>query len=320
MGYKQPFKQIGKVEPELRNQSKSGLRMNDASPLNKPKDPTEGEEKLLSKETTKTRETTPEGITGTRVTTTSQYETPGGEVKRTAEGDRAYAALTPEQRKAQDEKFLAKQRSETQTRFTPDAIKIKTQGLTSVKPKLTGGSMPGKIDTVIGGGDYKFDLSGKKPSYNIFQETKQAFGGGTTSRFGQGRSNVEQTINQSQADKASSTGSRNILKVADISGDFLTGRPESEKAQYLLKKEREKELASIRPGQSLVGDPEAQKLYTTAQKSIMDKYKKLSSDIQATYTSGHGLFGKKHRYTERLKAANKPVYNSETGLNLFNKK
>ena len=33
MGYKQPFKQIGKVEPKLRNQSKSGLRMNDASPL-----------------------------------------------------------------------------------------------------------------------------------------------------------------------------------------------------------------------------------------------------------------------------------------------
>lgn len=39
MGYKQPFKQIGKVEPKLRNQSKSGLRMNDASPLTKPDDP-----------------------------------------------------------------------------------------------------------------------------------------------------------------------------------------------------------------------------------------------------------------------------------------
>jgi len=282
-------------------------------------DPTEGNEKLLSEETTRTRETTPEGITGTRITKISRFRTPGGVVKRTPEGDAAYAALSPEERKAQDEKYLAKQRSETQTRFTPDSPKIKTTGLVSVKPEITG-STPEKIDPVIGGGDYKFDLSGKKPFYNIFQETKQAFGGGTTSRFGQGSSDVENAINQSQADKASSTGSRNILKVADISGDFLTGRPESEKAQYLLEKEREKELASIRPRKSFVGDPEAQKLYTTAKKSIIDKYKKLSSDIQATYTSGHGLFGREHRYTERLKATNKPVYNSETGLNLFNRK
>jgi len=42
MGYNQPFKKIGKVEPELRNQSKSGLRMNDASPLTQPDDPKKG--------------------------------------------------------------------------------------------------------------------------------------------------------------------------------------------------------------------------------------------------------------------------------------
>ena len=33
MGYKAPYNKVGKVEPKLRNQSKSGLRMNDASPL-----------------------------------------------------------------------------------------------------------------------------------------------------------------------------------------------------------------------------------------------------------------------------------------------
>jgi hypothetical protein len=37
--YKSPYNKVGKVEPKLRNQSKSGLRMNDASPLNKPEDP-----------------------------------------------------------------------------------------------------------------------------------------------------------------------------------------------------------------------------------------------------------------------------------------
>jgi hypothetical protein len=39
MGYKAPYNKVGKVEPKLRNQSKSGLRMNDASPLNQPDDP-----------------------------------------------------------------------------------------------------------------------------------------------------------------------------------------------------------------------------------------------------------------------------------------
>ena len=39
MGYKAPYNKVGKVEPKLRNQSKSGLRMNDASPLTKPEDP-----------------------------------------------------------------------------------------------------------------------------------------------------------------------------------------------------------------------------------------------------------------------------------------
>ncbi len=93
-------------------------------------------ETLVSSTTTRSRETTPEGIKGTRLTTESSFRTPGGKVKRTAEGDRAYAALTPEQRKAQDAKFKAKQRSESQTRFTPDAIKISTAGIQSVKPEI----------------------------------------------------------------------------------------------------------------------------------------------------------------------------------------
>ena len=94
-------------------------------------------ETLVSSKTTKSRETTPEGIKGTRLTTESKFKTPGGKVETTPEGDRAYAALSQKQKDTQDAKFKAKQRSESQTRFTPDAIKIKTQGLTSVKPKLT---------------------------------------------------------------------------------------------------------------------------------------------------------------------------------------
>lgn len=110
------------------------------------------EEKLVSKETTRTRETTPEGITGTRLTTTSKFETPGGEVKRTVEGDKAYAALSKEQRKTQDEKFLAKKRSESQTRFTPDAIKVPIKG----------------VDIKTGLKDVKFDVpSAKEVSENI---------------------------------------------------------------------------------------------------------------------------------------------------------
>lgn len=95
------------------------------------------EETLVSSETTRSRETTPEGITGTRVTTESKFKTPGGEVKKTAEGDRAYAALSQEQRDTQDAKFKAKQRSESQTRFIPDAIKIPTTGVRSVKQEIT---------------------------------------------------------------------------------------------------------------------------------------------------------------------------------------
>lgn len=95
-------------------------------------------ETLVSSKTTKSRETTPEGITGTRLTTESKFKTPGGEVKRTPEGDAAYAALSKEQKAAQDAKFKAKQRSESQTRFTPDAITIRTKPeIRSVKPEIT---------------------------------------------------------------------------------------------------------------------------------------------------------------------------------------
>lgn len=94
-------------------------------------------ETLVSSVTTRNRETTPQGITGTRLTTESKFKTPGGTVKRTAEGDKAYAALSQEQRDTQDAKFKAKQRSKSQTRFTPDAIKIPTAGIESVKPEIT---------------------------------------------------------------------------------------------------------------------------------------------------------------------------------------
>ena len=94
-------------------------------------------ETLVSSTTSRSRETTPSGIKGTRLTTESKFRTPGGEVKRTAEGDAAYTALSQEQREAQDTKFKAKQRSESQTRFTPDAIKMPKAGVESVKPKIT---------------------------------------------------------------------------------------------------------------------------------------------------------------------------------------
>jgi len=94
-------------------------------------------ETLVSSTTTRSRETTPEGIKGTRLTTESSFRTPGGKVKRTAEGDAAYTALSQEQRDVQDAKFKAKERSESQTRFTPDAIKIPTAGVQSVKQKIT---------------------------------------------------------------------------------------------------------------------------------------------------------------------------------------
>lgn len=112
---------------------------NYGSPYKKigPGDPDSSEETLVSSTTTRSRETTPEGIKGTRLTTESKFKTPGGKVKRTQEGDAAYAALSQKQREAQDAKFKAKQRSESQTRFTPDAIKIPTAGVESVKPKIT---------------------------------------------------------------------------------------------------------------------------------------------------------------------------------------
>ena len=94
-------------------------------------------ETLVSSKTTKIRETTPEGIKGTRLTTESSFRTPGGKVKTTPEGNAAYAALSQEKKDAQDSKFKAKKRSESQTRFTPDAIKIPTAGVQSVKPEIT---------------------------------------------------------------------------------------------------------------------------------------------------------------------------------------
>jgi len=308
----------------IKHKSKAVGYMANGSVAHLEEDTDPNNETLVSSKTTKSRETTPEGIKGTRLTTESKFKTPGGKVETTPEGDRAYAALSQKQKDAQDAKFRAKQRSELQTRFTPDAIKIKTQGLTSVKPKLTGGSMPNKIDTVIGGGDYKFDLSGKKPSYNIFQETKQAFGGGTISSFGQGRSNVKQAINKSQADKVSKTGSRNILKVADTSGDFLTGRPEVEKAMYLMSKEKNKEVKRLQKAFRSIGvsniTDEDRKNYSTAKQNLHNKYKKLGSDIRRSYLPISQGGGGEHRYTKRIKAANRPVYNSETGLSLFKNK
>lgn len=90
-------------------------------------------ETLVSSKTTKTRETTPEGIKGTRLTTKSNFRTPGGEVKKTPEGDKAYAALSQEQKDAQDDKF----RQASQTRFTPDALKLPKARVEITTPEIT---------------------------------------------------------------------------------------------------------------------------------------------------------------------------------------
>ena len=280
------------------------------------------EETLVSSKTVKTRETTPRGITGTRVTTESKFKTPGGEVKRTPEGDKAYASLSQEQRDAQDARFKAKQRSESQTRFTPDAIKIKTKGIQPITPKITG-STPEKVDTVIGGGDYKFDISGKKPVYSISQEVKQSFGGGVTGRYGQDESDVKAAINKSVYDKSTKTGAKNILKVTKTQGDFLPGMPESDKAQYLMNKEKAKEAKRLDKAYRSIGasnvTDEDRSNYKTARQNLLNKYKKLGSDIARSYRPISQGGGGENRYTKRIKAISKPVYNSETGLNIFNK-
>ena len=73
---------------------------------------------------------------GTKKTFTTKFRTPGDEVTRTTEGDRAYAKLSPEGRKKQDAAYLAaKERQEIRTRFIPDSLKLnlETSGISSPK-------------------------------------------------------------------------------------------------------------------------------------------------------------------------------------------
>jgi len=89
-------------------------------------------EKKVSSKVTRHRITKPSGQTGTLVTFEDKYKTPGGEIERTVEGDKAYADKTKEQRKVQDEKYLARNRSESKERFIADAITIKPKRLTTM--------------------------------------------------------------------------------------------------------------------------------------------------------------------------------------------
>tara|TARA_R100000951_G_scaffold71251_1_gene60061 strand:+ start:189 stop:887 length:699 start_codon:yes stop_codon:yes gene_type:complete len=91
-----------------------------------------GDEKKVSTEVTKKRVTKPSGQTGTLVTIKDNYKTPGGEAKRTIEGDKAYAAKTKKQRKVQDEAYLAKNRSASRERFIGDPISIEPKGSTNM--------------------------------------------------------------------------------------------------------------------------------------------------------------------------------------------
>ena len=75
---------------------------------------------------------------GTRKTFTTKFKTPGDEVTRTAEGDKAYASLTPEGRKKQDSAYLAeKNRQEVKTRFIPDALKTDLNATQISSPKIS---------------------------------------------------------------------------------------------------------------------------------------------------------------------------------------
>jgi len=65
---------------------------------------------------------------------------------------------------------------------------------------------------------------------------------------------------------------------------------------------------------------EDKKNYSTAKQNLLNKYKKLGSDIRRSYRPISQGGGGENRYTKRIKAANRPVYNSETGLNLFKNK
>ena len=71
---------------------------------------------------------------GTKKTFTTKFRTPGDEVTRTTEGDKAYAKLSTEDRKKQDSAYLAaKNREEVKTRLIPNSLKInlKTPGISS---------------------------------------------------------------------------------------------------------------------------------------------------------------------------------------------
>jgi len=120
-----------KQSPGRMNMPKTGkgIPTQMKNPLYITGDPTE---EKVSTEVSKSRVTQPSGQTGTLVTIKDKYKTPGGEISRTVEGDKAYAAKTPKQRKAQDDAYLAKKRSETRERFIADPISIKPKGSTAM--------------------------------------------------------------------------------------------------------------------------------------------------------------------------------------------
>ena len=134
-----------KMKPGQKKQAFKEIPLSMKSPFYVTGDPIE---KKVSTEVSKSRVTKPSGQTGTLVTIKDKFKTPGGEVPRTAEGDKAYADKTPEQRKAQDEAYLAKKRSETRQRFIADPMKIKTAGTSKISidaPKPSASLDAGKI-------------------------------------------------------------------------------------------------------------------------------------------------------------------------------
>jgi len=98
-------------------------------------DPTLEKELKPGKEENLGTTTTSERVKGgTKKTFTTKFRTPGDEVTRTTEGDRAYEAKSQKEKDIQDAAYLAaKERQEIKTRFIPDALKtnLKTYGISS---------------------------------------------------------------------------------------------------------------------------------------------------------------------------------------------
>jgi len=201
------------------------------------------------------------GLEGTL--TTIKTTTPGsgggsvsGLIKRTPEGDAAYAALTPEQRKAQDARFRARQprtpdKIDIAERFTPGAIKLTTRPVKTVKPKIAaeGIKQPKKA----------IDLNAPSGKFFFKKQVNQPFGGSTEI----GRSDKPVT--------GSNFGDKNY-------GNVTKSRPITQREQMLLNTDVARRTGGATASPFGAGGEEGFKKYLTNVESMLEKQtKKLKS-------------------------------------------